>query len=51
MAESRLEREQRGLEMNVPYVQENFYVKLLRSKDIPYETRLMTFDHQNITTQ
>ena len=51
MAERRLEREQRSLEMNVPNVEENLYVKSLRNRALPYETRLMTFDSQNITTK
>ena len=51
MAESRLEREQRRLEMNIPYIEENIYVKSLMNRDIPHETSLMTFDGQNITTK
>ena len=30
--------------MNVPYVEENLYVKSLWNRDMPYETRLITFD-------
>ena len=50
MAESRLQKELKRLptEMNVLYVKENLYVKSLRNRDIPHETRLMTFDSQNI---
>ena len=48
MAESRLEREQK---MNVPYVEENLYVKSLWNRDIPYETQVTTFDIKNIKTK
>ena len=50
MAKCRLEKEQKRLatEMNVPYVESNVYVKSLQSRDISYETRLITFDSQNI---
>ena len=53
MTESGLEREQRRLatEINVLYLEENLYLKLLRNRDIPYETRFMTFNSQNITTK
>ena len=50
MAETKIEREQKILatEMNLQYVKENLYAKLLRSRDIPYKTRLTTCDSQNI---
>ena len=46
------QRQQKRLatEMNLPYV-ENLYVKSLRNRDIPYKTRLTTFDSQNIKTK
>ena len=49
MAEgSRLDREYRRLvnDMNVQLVDENLYVRSLRNREIPYNTRLNTFDNQ-----
>ena len=37
--------------MNVPSVDENWYVKSLWNRDIPYETLLTTFDSQNSKTK
>ena len=48
MTGSKLEREQKWLatEMNVPYVEENLYLKSLQNKDISYETRLTSFESE-----
>ena len=54
MAEnSRMVREYRRLttNMNVPLVDENLYVRLLRNRNIPYNIRHRQFDNQNGKTQ
>ena len=33
--------------MNMPLVDENLDVRLLKNRDIPYKTRFSTFDSQN----
>ena len=49
---SRLERKYRKLvtDMNVPKVDDNLYMKSLRNRYIPYNTRLSTFDRQKSKT-
>ena len=37
--------------MNVPLVDENLHVKLLRNRNIPYDTTHRPFDHQNNKTK
>ena len=37
--------------MNAPPADENIDVRLLRNKDIHYDTRLSTFDNQNSKTK
>ena len=37
--------------MNVPPADKNLYVRSLRKRNIPYDTRLSTFDNQNSKTK
>ena len=50
---SRVVREYRRLaiNMNMPPVDENLYVRVMRNRDIPYDTRCSTFDNQNNKTK
>ena len=50
---SRIAREYRRFttNMNVPPVDANLYVKSLRNRDIPYDTRCRLFDNQNSKTK
>ena len=36
--------------MSVPLVDKNLHVRSLRNRDIPYDTRLSTYDNQNSKT-
>ena len=53
MDNSRIATEYRRLttNMNVPLVDENLYVRSLRNRDIPYDTRPSTYDSQNRKTK
>ena len=50
---SRMAREYKRFtnNINVPPVDKNLHVRLLRNRDIPYYTRLITFDNQNSKTK